>query len=58
MIKVLQGLVTQFDKDFEIGGVVDPFLQMKILKFFRFIAKGDANISEEVSNVLATVFII
>ena len=26
MIKILQGLGTQFDKDYEIGGVVDPFL--------------------------------
>lgn len=26
MAKVLQGLVSHFDKDFDIGGVVDPFL--------------------------------
>lgn len=55
MAKVLQGLISHTDKDFDIGGVIDPFLQMKILKFFRFMGKGDAVVSEEVSNVLATV---
>ncbi|KAL4432313.1 hypothetical protein ABPG74_011072 [Tetrahymena malaccensis] len=55
MIKVLQGLVSHYDKDFEIAGVVDPFLQMKILKFFRYMGKGDPTVSEEVSNVLASV---
>ena len=55
MIKILQGLGTHFDKDYEIGGVVDPFLQMKILKFFRIMGKGDPTISEEVSTVLASV---
>lgn len=42
MVKVLHGLVSHFEKDFDIGGVVDPFLQMKILKFFRFMGKGDS----------------
>lgn len=55
MIKILQGLGTHFDKDYEIGGVVDPFLQMKILKFFRIMGKGDPTISEEVSTVLASI---
>jgi len=55
MIKILQGLGTHFDKDYEIGGVVDPFLQMKILKFFRIMGKGDPTVSEEISTVLANV---
>ena len=55
MVKILQGLGTQFDKDYEIGGVVDPFLQMKILKFFRIMGKGDPTVSEEISTVLANV---
>ena len=55
LIKTLQGLASHFDKDYEIGGVVDPFLQMKILKFFRIMGKGDPTVSEEVSTVLASV---
>ena len=39
-----------------MNGIVDPFLQVQILRVFRQMAKGDEGISDEISEVLALVF--
>ncbi|KAG8349094.1 Adaptin N terminal region Adaptin C terminal domain [Trypanosoma vivax] len=39
----------------DIGGIANPFLQIKLLQFMRIIGKGSAVISEALNDVLAQV---
>mmetsp|Transcript_28820 Transcript_28820/g.33278 ORF Transcript_28820/g.33278 Transcript_28820/m.33278 type:complete len:897 (+) Transcript_28820:42-2732(+) len=55
LIKVLKSLVSNYTAEYDISGVVDPFLQVQILRVFRQMAKGDEAISDEISEVLALV---
>jgi AP-1 complex subunit gamma-1 len=39
----------------DVNGITDPFLQVKILRLFRQLGKGDAHCSELMNDVLAQV---
>ena len=41
--------------EYEIGGVKDPFLQVKILEFLGKVGAGNAEASDEMSDVLAAI---
>ena len=53
MLKQLRSHVTEYD----IGGVPNPFLQCKLIRFLRLLGEGDADASEYMNDVLAEVAI-
>jgi len=55
LVKVLKNLVTSYSAEFDISGIIDPFLQIEILRFFRLMGEGDDAISEEINDILTQV---
>lgn len=52
----LKNLVTAgFSPEHDVGGVTDPFLQVKLLRLLRILGKNDAAASEAMNDVLAQV---
>lgn len=41
--------------EFDVSGISDPYLQIQILIFFRLMAEGNKELSDEVSDTLANV---
>jgi AP-1 complex subunit gamma-1 len=55
LIKVLKNLVSSYSGDYEISGIIDPFLQVQIIVLFRRLGEGNEAISEEINDVLTQV---
>ena len=48
-------LMSGYAPEYEIGGVKDPFLQVKILELLGRVGAGNAEASDEMSDVLAQI---
>jgi len=48
-------LMSGYAPEYEIGGVKDPFLQVKIIELLGNLGKGSAEASDEMSDVLAQI---
>lgn len=44
-----------YTPEHDVSGVTDPFLQVKILRLFRVLGRGDAAVSEQINDILAQV---
>jgi AP-1 complex subunit gamma-1 len=56
MVKVLKALASSgYTPEHDVNGISDPFLQVKILQLFRVLARGDAETSEQINDILAQV---
>lgn len=56
LVKTLKSLVTSgFVPEHDVTGIADPFLQVKLIRFFGVLGRGDAQISEQINDVLAQV---
>ncbi|OJD19415.1 hypothetical protein AJ78_00589 [Emergomyces pasteurianus Ep9510] len=56
LVRVLKSLTTSgYAPEHDVSGITDPFLQVKILRFLRVLARGDAATSELVNDILAQV---
>ncbi|ORY82156.1 AP-1 complex subunit gamma-1 [Protomyces lactucae-debilis] len=56
LTKVLRSLVTSgFAPEHDVTGVADPFLQVKLIRFFGVLGKGNADVSEQLNDILAQV---
>uniref|UniRef100_A0A0B7JVW3 AP-1 complex subunit gamma n=1 Tax=Bionectria ochroleuca TaxID=29856 RepID=A0A0B7JVW3_BIOOC len=56
LVKTLKSLSTAgYTPEHDVTGISDPFLQVKILRLLRVLAVGDANISEQINDILAQV---
>ena len=53
--KQLKVLVSNYDNDYDINGVCDPFLQSSILILFKQMAMKDQKVSNQISDILANV---
>ena len=56
LVRHLKALVTTgYSPEHDVSGITDPFLQVKILRLMRLLAKGDAKASETMNDILAQV---
>lgn len=56
LVKMLKTLATSgFAPEHDVTGISDPFLQAKILRLLRFLARGDPDTSEQINDILAQV---
>lgn len=56
LFRIIKDLISvSYYPEYEINGVIDPFLQTKIIEIFKFFGKDNANSCEEISDILANV---
>lgn len=56
LVKILKGLSSSgYAPEHDVTGITDPFLQCKILQLLRILARGDAQVSEQINDILAQV---
>lgn len=56
LVKHLKSLVTTgYSPEHDVGGLTDPFLQVKILRLLRILGRGDPTASETMNDILAQV---
>lgn len=56
LVRALKGLTTSgYAPEHDVSGITDPFLQVKMLRFLRVVARGDAATSESINDILAQV---
>jgi AP-1 complex subunit gamma-1 len=56
LVKILKGLsASGYAPEHDVTGITDPFLQVKILQLLRVLGRGDAQVSEQINDILAQV---
>ncbi|VDB94206.1 unnamed protein product [Peniophora sp. CBMAI 1063] len=56
LVRHLKQLVTTgYSPEHDVGGITDPFLQVKVLRLMRLLGKGDPQASETMNDILAQV---
>ncbi|GJC88803.1 AP-1 complex subunit gamma-1 [Colletotrichum tofieldiae] len=56
LVKTLKALATSgYAPEHDVTGISDPFVQVKILRLLRVLAMGDAQVSEQINDILAQV---
>eukprot|EP00834_Sanchytrium_tribonematis_P000958 NODE_20_length_44879_cov_0.624654.p5 type:complete len:802 gc:universal NODE_20_length_44879_cov_0.624654:24592-22187(-) len=56
MLRLMRNLITAgYSPEHDVTGITDPFLQCKILMFFRIIGKDSKEISDQIHDILAQV---
>lgn len=56
LVRHLRSLTTSgYAPEHDVTGITDPFLQVKILRLLRVLGKGDAQVSEQINDILAEV---
>jgi AP-1 complex subunit gamma-1 len=56
LVRILKNLQSSgYTPEHDVSGITDPFLQVKILKLFRVLGRGDAEVSEQINDILAQV---
>lgn len=56
IVKTLKDLVNSpYAPEYDIAGITDPFLHIRMLKFLRVLGQGDADASDCMNDILAQV---
>ena len=56
LVRTLKGLTSSgYAPEHDVSGITDPFVQVKILRLFRVLGRGDATTSEQINDILAQV---
>ena len=57
-MKYLKNLVsTNYAPEYDINGVTDPFLQVKLIELLNYFGKNNKEASEDMSDLLAIVLL-
>lgn len=55
-MKVLKDVVNSpYAPEYDISGIADPFLHIRLLRLLRVLGHGDADASDSMSDILAQV---
>jgi AP-1 complex subunit gamma-1 len=56
LIRVLKNLVVSgYAPEYDVNGITDPFLQIRLLRLLGLLGKGDPETSDNMSDILAQV---
>lgn len=56
LVRTLKSLTSSgYTPEHDVSGITDPFLQVKILRLFRVLGRGDSAVSEQINDILAQV---
>ncbi|XP_028077047.1 AP-1 complex subunit gamma-2-like isoform X5 [Camellia sinensis] len=56
VVKALKDIVSSpYAPEYDVSGIADPFLHIRLLKFLRILGQGDADASERMNDILAQV---
>ncbi|KAK1760931.1 adaptin N terminal region-domain-containing protein [Echria macrotheca] len=56
LVRILKGLASSgYAPEHDVTGITDPFLQVKILRLLRVLARGDSQVTEQINDILAQV---
>ncbi|CAI7821746.1 unnamed protein product [Closterium sp. NIES-53] len=56
LVRILKNLVVSgYAPEYDVGGITDPFLQIRVLRLLRMLGKGDPDASDIMSDILAQV---
>jgi AP-1 complex subunit gamma-1 len=56
LVRTMKSLIaTGYVVDYDVGGVTDPFLQVRILQLLRILGKGSTKASDQMNDLLAQV---
>ncbi|KAL0372399.1 UNVERIFIED_CONTAM: AP-1 complex subunit gamma-2, partial [Sesamum calycinum] len=56
LVKVLRDLANSpYSPEYDISGITDPFLHIRLLKFLRVLGQGDVDASDTMNDILAQV---
>ncbi|WVZ82355.1 hypothetical protein U9M48_029623 [Paspalum notatum var. saurae] len=56
LVRVLRDVSnSSYAPEYDIGGITDPFLHIRVLKLMRTLGQGDADCSEYINDILAQV---
>lgn len=56
LVRILKNLVMSgYAPEYDVSGITDPFLQVKILRLLRYLGKGDSEASDQMNDVLAQI---
>lgn len=56
LVRTLKSLTSSgYTPEHDVSGITDPFLQVKILRLFRVLGRGDPTTSEQINDILAQV---
>jgi AP-1 complex subunit gamma-1 len=56
LVRILKNLVMSgYAPEYDVSGITDPFLQVRILKLLRLLGKGDTESSDVMNDILAQV---
>jgi hypothetical protein len=57
LIRVLKSLVVSgYAPEYDVNGITDPFLQIRLLRLLGLLGKGDPETSDNMSDILAQVW--
>ncbi|KAK4148210.1 adaptin N terminal region-domain-containing protein [Dichotomopilus funicola] len=56
LVRTLKGLASSgYAPEHDVTGITDPFVQVKLLRLLRVLALGDAQVTEQINDILAQV---
>ncbi|XP_030520887.1 AP-1 complex subunit gamma-2-like [Rhodamnia argentea] len=56
LVKTLKDVANSpYAPEYDVGGITDPFLHIRLLKFLRVLGQGDADASDTMNDILAQV---
>ncbi|KAG2317126.1 hypothetical protein Bca4012_068017 [Brassica carinata] len=56
LVKTLRGIANSpYSPEYDVAGITDPFLHIRLLKLLRILGQGDAEASDRMNDILAQV---